>query len=461
MLSVSCINNDNYLLLGVLKTILSFRKNAIPPQPFLLDLSADIDFESSRIVIPRNITAFVESGKPRLIGVSSFGLSGTLAHIILQEPSNKRPNQRNRGSYLYLLSARNKEDFTTTLQRHVLFSSSSEAAIKDIETACSTTQVGRNHYQYRRAFLVRDWRSLRLALQSCSHLSTPGIQIKRNKPKIGLWFSLSLFGPSSIPKIYPLMSQISHEIEKFGWAPQYDFFKQQLIFATSLRELGCDVTIVGGEGISEYVAGVFANIFQGNSVFQEDTNYSASAIYSVQCSKEYLNELLLDYRSDELSIYGDHGDNVFTLVGSPEAATELGKTGGFSINVHRDLLHRSMSTALPIRDPTIPVVSGHLGAVIDDSLVTNSNYWKGVTRCPIDEPSALTVLASEVDVVINIGRTNSFSLDHTEEFLGTGDRTFLDIVGRLYELGCNIDWSKISSSSLTTHLPSYRWAHND
>lgn len=63
---------NSLVISGILKAILSFQKNVIPPQPYLLDLNDEIDFEASKIVVPREVTAFVDVSTPRLIGISSF-----------------------------------------------------------------------------------------------------------------------------------------------------------------------------------------------------------------------------------------------------------------------------------------------------------------------------------------------------------------------------------------------------
>ena len=59
--------------------------------------------------------------KPRLGGVSSFGFSGTNAHVILQEAPAQEPRKSpapERGVHLLALSARSETALATLAQRY-------------------------------------------------------------------------------------------------------------------------------------------------------------------------------------------------------------------------------------------------------------------------------------------------------------------------------------------------------
>ena len=83
------------------------QENAIPSQPDFQALNPDIDFQASKVVVPRRIMAFPPGGraKPRTVGVSSFGISGTLCHIILQEFISVPVNGTVRSPSLFLINA--------------------------------------------------------------------------------------------------------------------------------------------------------------------------------------------------------------------------------------------------------------------------------------------------------------------------------------------------------------------
>ncbi|MEV4772201.1 SDR family NAD(P)-dependent oxidoreductase [Micromonospora humida] len=71
---------------GLLKAVLSLRHRMIPPVVHFRTLNPRIDLADTGIVVPTQLTGWVpEAG--RYAGVSSFGMSGTNAHVVLGAPA--------------------------------------------------------------------------------------------------------------------------------------------------------------------------------------------------------------------------------------------------------------------------------------------------------------------------------------------------------------------------------------
>src|SRR5207237_1721171 len=70
---------------GVLKAVLALQHREIPPHLHLRTPNPHIDWAAFPITVPTAATPFVPIGGRRLAGVSSFGFSGTNAHVILEE----------------------------------------------------------------------------------------------------------------------------------------------------------------------------------------------------------------------------------------------------------------------------------------------------------------------------------------------------------------------------------------
>ena len=70
---------------GLIKAALVVNKGAIPAHLHFKAINPHIDLAETPIAIPTTLTPWPE-GRPRLAGVSSFGLSGTNAHVILEAP---------------------------------------------------------------------------------------------------------------------------------------------------------------------------------------------------------------------------------------------------------------------------------------------------------------------------------------------------------------------------------------
>ncbi|HEY3059182.1 MAG TPA: type I polyketide synthase, partial [Chloroflexota bacterium] len=71
---------------GLIKTVLMLQHGQIPPHLHFSQPSPYIEWDKLAVEIPTELRAWpVDDGQRRLAGVSSFGLSGTNAHVILEE----------------------------------------------------------------------------------------------------------------------------------------------------------------------------------------------------------------------------------------------------------------------------------------------------------------------------------------------------------------------------------------
>ncbi|PFH50122.1 hypothetical protein AMATHDRAFT_145969, partial [Amanita thiersii Skay4041] len=73
-------------LAGLLKTLCCLQYDAIPPQPTITGINDDIDFSAAKLVVPQGLVPFLPGLTPRVVAISSFGLSGTLAQLIIEDP---------------------------------------------------------------------------------------------------------------------------------------------------------------------------------------------------------------------------------------------------------------------------------------------------------------------------------------------------------------------------------------
>ncbi len=76
---------------GLIKVVLAMQHELIPPHLHFNSPNPNIDLKSIPAVIPTKGMAWPAADKPRLAGISSFGFSGTNAHVILASNEQKRP----------------------------------------------------------------------------------------------------------------------------------------------------------------------------------------------------------------------------------------------------------------------------------------------------------------------------------------------------------------------------------
>jgi acyl transferase domain-containing protein/acyl carrier protein len=148
---------------GLLKAMLSLERERIPAQLHFRQINPKIDWLGTPVEIPVQTHDWPRGPQPRLAGVSSFGFSGTNAHLILGEaPARKKPPANlERPLHLVPLSARTVEAFANVTTGMADYLAGTPAALPDV---AYTLGVGRTHFRERGAVIARDTSELQQKL---------------------------------------------------------------------------------------------------------------------------------------------------------------------------------------------------------------------------------------------------------------------------------------------------------
>ena len=138
---------------GLIKTVLALEHKSIPPNLHLEQPNSKVDWQELPFKLPQKSISWDDTIRPRIAGISSFGFSGTNAHVVVREAKGNRETETNRDYYLFALSARNKKALNDLVDRYLKYLNSdfNQTAIQDI---CFTTTTGRSHFNYRLATVV-------------------------------------------------------------------------------------------------------------------------------------------------------------------------------------------------------------------------------------------------------------------------------------------------------------------
>ncbi|NJR64506.1 MAG: SDR family NAD(P)-dependent oxidoreductase, partial [Leptolyngbyaceae cyanobacterium CRU_2_3] len=154
---------------GLMKVVLAIQHQSLPAHLHLNTLNPALPWTDLPLTVPTAFTPWtVINQQPRLAGVSSFGMSGTNAHVIVEEapvartrqPKDKRQNleqvrdtnREERSHHLLTLSAKTEaalRELVVCYQQYLVAHPSASWA--DI---CFTANTGRSHFSHRLAIVA-------------------------------------------------------------------------------------------------------------------------------------------------------------------------------------------------------------------------------------------------------------------------------------------------------------------
>ena len=141
---------------GLIKTALALKYQQIPPSLNFTQPNPQIDFANSPFYVNTILTEWKSGVFPRRAGVSSLGMGGTNAHVILETaPVQVRiPKAKGKSKYLLCLSAKTEsalEVATDNLAQHLI-----QHPDLNLADVAYTLQVGRREFNHRRVLVCED-----------------------------------------------------------------------------------------------------------------------------------------------------------------------------------------------------------------------------------------------------------------------------------------------------------------
>jgi acyl transferase domain-containing protein/acyl carrier protein len=145
-------------IIGLAKAIMAIEHREIPPSLHFKKPNHKIDFANSPVYVNDRLNAWKGGEQPMRCGISSFGLSGTNCHMILEEYiSDKKVSEVKEGinnKHVITLSAKSETALVNLIQNYLEFIKAEVQTKSDLEDFCYTANTGRWHYNYRLAFIT-------------------------------------------------------------------------------------------------------------------------------------------------------------------------------------------------------------------------------------------------------------------------------------------------------------------
>jgi acyl transferase domain-containing protein len=358
---------------GLIKVALALQHQEIPPHLHFNTPNPHIDWKTFPVAVPTKCTPWTRGENRRIAGVSSFGITGTNAHIILEEaPEDWRLKIENSQSSIFNLQSSifNRQSLDRPL--HLLtLSARTEPALRELVKAyeaylnfqtevslgdlCFTANAGRTHFNYRLAVMA----------ESCAQLQERLSAFAAGKETPGLW-------RDEIP----------------------------------VRAKPLKIAFLFSDGASQQVLEVGRQLYETQPDFRKTIEKLKAA-----CEKLTLTEheipasLFISFALAELwqswglrpaAVLGQHkGEYVATWV-----------AGGFSLEDALKLIAAGDGSIPPVsfQRPRIPIISGMTGQILPPEYISDAGYWQRVCQEESRLSSGLnTLIEKGCDCILEIG----------------------------------------------------------
>jgi len=139
---------------GLVKAVLAVEHGVVPPSLHFTHPNPEIDFAGSPFVVNDSLRAWPAPGGLRRAGVSSLGVGGTNAHVVLEEAPRRASSGPARPQHLLVVSGKSaaaRDEAGRRLAAHL-----DEHPDADLADVAWTLQVGREAHRFRRFAVGRD-----------------------------------------------------------------------------------------------------------------------------------------------------------------------------------------------------------------------------------------------------------------------------------------------------------------
>ncbi len=137
-------------LVGIAKAVLMLEKGKIPPTLHFQTPNSQIDFIHSPVYVCDKLEDW-NPPQGRKCGVSSFGISGTNGHVVLEEAPKQERSSVSGESSLLLISGQTEECLLENWRRLRSYAQTQQPNLREF---CYSAAVGRSHRPWRAAIVL-------------------------------------------------------------------------------------------------------------------------------------------------------------------------------------------------------------------------------------------------------------------------------------------------------------------
>jgi len=455
---------------GLIKTVLALEHRTLPPSLNFSAPNPAIDFANSPFYVQTRLADWQPPTGRRIAGVSSFGIGGTNAHVVVEEAPAKEECKDSAEWQLLTLSARTP----AALDRATLRLAEYVAQNRDLRLAdiAFTLQNGRRAFSHRRVLAAKNMEDAISVLQAhnsrrvftgttpegdanvvfmfpaqgAQHANMGGDLYQREpvfREYVDLCATLlhDTLGIDLRKLLFPDDSDADDAAEQLKQTK----FTQPAVFAVNyaLAQLwiswGINPVAMVGHSLGEYVAATVAGVFElKDALFlvAERARLMQELLPGSMLSVHLSEEGIKPWLGESISLAGVNAPNLVAVsgdLGSIERLKaeftkqgidfqELRTSHAFHSGMMEPMIapfEERVAKSRP-RAPRIPFVSTLTGQWITDSEATDPGYWGRQTRYGVRfGPAVVELIKTPRRVLLEVGPGNTLTTLATQQ-LGPG-----------------------------------------
>ncbi|HXB22565.1 MAG TPA: beta-ketoacyl synthase N-terminal-like domain-containing protein [Candidatus Solibacter sp.] len=196
---------------GLINAVLAVENGLLPPTLHFKRPNPNIGFESSPFYVNSSLTKW-PGPRPRRASVSSFGIGGTNAHMILEEPPVTSGAKTVQAGYVLPFAARTPaalEKMPSRLAAHLR-----NRPDLDLADVAYTLQVGREAFDYRRVLVCGGREEALELLESAGpQLAFPSVQASQRKSVVFIFPGQGTQYPNMARDLYLTESAFRRDVD--------------------------------------------------------------------------------------------------------------------------------------------------------------------------------------------------------------------------------------------------------
>ncbi|MEZ4737711.1 MAG: type I polyketide synthase, partial [Caldilineaceae bacterium] len=434
---------------GLIKVILAMQHREIPPHLHFRQPNPHIDWNASAIAVPTTNTPW--PAEQKLAGVSSFGLGGSNAHVVVGEAPavTHQESPQERPWHLLTLSAKSEPALQALAQRyHDFLQANPTVALGDL---CYTAYSGRNHFAHRLSITAATQAQLQAQLAAyTAGQAEPGIQpaflpehqapakiaflfTGQGSQYVGMGRELyasepvfrtvidrchvvfqSVLGRSLLELLYPTSTPSHNDLLESHPCGQATNFALQCALADLWRSWGVQPAAVLGHSLGDFAAAYTAGVLALEDGLRLVTvrgqlmEQALGSMVSVLAAEAEVAPFLRAYQDVTIGVINGPRSVVISGGHAPVAqVAEALQAAGFKtrqlaipVAAHSPMLDPVLAAfeqavrGVRLSKPQLPVISSMTGKPVSDEL-TDPAYWRQHLRNTVRFADGVQSLAAQ------------------------------------------------------------------